>query len=78
MAGMHSNTPPGKNCPTNIGPSETDIRNIRPVFEEESKYSDSLGEPGKQNTVINHNKIKKKHTASARQNPAKVKNKIKI
>lgn len=54
MAGMHSNTPPGKNCPTNIG---TDIRNIRPVFEEESKYSDSLGEPGKQNTVIYHNKI---------------------
>lgn len=54
MAGMHSNTPPGKNCPTNIG---ADIRNIRPVFEEESKYSDSLGEPGKQNTVINHNKI---------------------
>ena len=75
MAGMHSNTPPGKNCLTNIG---TDIRNITPVFEEESKYSDSLGEPGKQNTVINHNKIKKKHTASAKQNPAKVKNKIKI
>ena len=35
-----------------------DIRNVRPCIEVKCKKSESIGNTGKGNTVINHNKLK--------------------
>ena len=48
------------NSSTLVGANFNDTRNLGPVLEGEGKYLQFLGKPGKQNTVINHNKVKKR------------------
>ena len=49
------------NSSTLVGANFNDTRNLGPVLEGEGKYLQFLGKPGKQNTFINHNKVKKKN-----------------
>ena len=44
---------------TQLGADFHDIRNLGPVLEGKGKYLESLGKTGKQNTVMNHNKVEK-------------------
>lgn len=57
-AGMHLSNLLVKIFQQNIVSYLNDIRNVRPCIEVKCKKSESIGNTGKGNTVINHNKFK--------------------
>ena len=55
-AAVHS-SPPSKNREQNTVRTLSDVANLRQVVKGQVKYSESQGKSGKQNTVINQNKL---------------------
>ena len=58
---MHSSTTT-KSCEKNTVATLNDIGNVRHDVKGERMYSESLRKPGKQNTVINHEKLVKEES----------------
>ena len=74
---MHSSTTT-KSCEKNTVATLNDIGNVRHDVKGERMYSESLRKPGKQNTVINHEKLVREESVkdidskiSGKQNTAK-------